>query len=36
LDGKTPSEKVGIIKDEDNKWLTLMKNAVKYQKLNRI
>ena len=32
LDGKTPSEEAGIAIEGDNKWLTLMRNAVKYQK----
>jgi len=32
LDGKTPSEIAGITIEGDNKWLTLMKNAVQYQK----
>lgn len=32
LEGKTPSEEAGISIEGDNKWLTLMQNAVKYQK----
>ena len=32
LDGKTPSEEAGITIEGDNKWLTLMYNAVQYQK----
>jgi len=32
LDGKTPSEEAGIIIDGDDKWLTLIHKAVKYQK----
>lgn len=32
LDGKTPSEEAGITIEGDNKWLTLMKKAIKYQK----
>ena len=32
LDGKTPSEKAGITIEGDNKWLTLIRNAVKYDK----
>ena len=34
LDGKTPSEEAGIIIEGDNKWLTLMRNAVQYKKNN--
>jgi len=30
LGGKTPSEEAGITIDGDNKWLSLMKNAVQY------
>ena len=33
LDGKTPSEEAGITVEGDNKWLTLMKKSIKYQKL---
>jgi len=33
LDGKTPSEEAGITIEGDNKWLTLMKNAVKYKQI---
>ena len=29
LDGKTPSEKCGIKIDGNNKWITLIQNAVK-------
>jgi transposase-like protein len=32
LEGKTPSEAAGVTIAGDNKWLTLMKNAVQYQK----
>lgn len=32
LDGKTPSEAAGITVEGDNKWLTLMKNSIQYQK----
>ena len=32
LDGLTPSEEAGITIEGDNKWLTLMKNAIKYSK----
>jgi len=32
LDGKTPSEEAGITIEGDNKWLTLMRNAIQYQK----
>jgi len=32
LDGKTPSEEAGITIEGDNKWLTLMKKSVQYQK----
>jgi len=32
LNGKTPSEAAGFTIAGDNKWLTLMKNAVQYQK----
>lgn len=31
LGGKTPSEEAGITIEGDNKWLTLMRNSVKYQ-----
>ena len=34
LDGKTPSDEAGITIDGDNKWLTLMRNAVRYEKSN--
>lgn len=32
LDGKTPSEEAGIIIEDDNKWLSLMKTALWYKK----
>ncbi len=32
LSGKTPSEEAGIIIDGDNKWLTLMRNAINHDK----
>jgi transposase-like protein len=32
LNGKTPSEEAGITIEGDNKWLTLMKKSVQYQK----
>ena len=32
LDGKTPSEEAGIEIEGDNKWLTLMRNAIHHQK----
>lgn len=32
LDGKTPSEEAGISIEGDNKWLTLMQNAIQYKK----
>jgi putative transposase len=32
LDGKTPSEEAGITIEGKNKWLTLMKGAIQYQK----
>ena len=32
LDGKTPSEEAGIIIEGNNKWLTLMKKSIQYQK----
>jgi transposase-like protein len=35
LNGKTPSEQAGITIEGDNKWLTLMRNSVKYKKLKR-
>ena len=34
LNGLTPSEKAGITIEGNNKWLTLMKKAIKYQKNN--
>lgn len=30
LDGKTPSEKAGIVIEGANKWLTLMGNAIRH------
>ena len=33
LDGKTPSEKAGITIEGNNKWLTLMKKSIQYQKI---
>lgn len=32
LDGKTPSEQAGITVEGDNKWLSLMRNAIQFQK----
>lgn len=32
LDGKTPSEQAGITIEGNNKWLTLMKKSIQYQK----
>jgi len=32
LDGKTPSEEAGITIEGKNKWLTLMKTSLAYQK----
>jgi len=32
LNGMTPSEKAGITIERDNKWLTLMKTSLWYQK----
>ena len=32
LDGKTPSEEAGITIEGDNKWLTLLRNAVRHSK----
>ena len=32
LNGKTPSEEAGITIEGDNKWVTLMKKSIKYQK----
>jgi len=34
LEGKTPSEEAGITIEGDNKWLTLMKKSIQYQKAN--
>ena len=36
LDGKIPSEEVGITIEGDNKWLTLMRTAIKQQKSKEI
>ena len=36
LDGKTPSEKAGITIEGNNKWLTLMKKSIQYQKAKSI
>lgn len=35
LDGKTPSEMAGITIEGDNKWLTLMKKSIQYQKAQK-
>lgn len=35
LNGRTPSEEAGITIDGDNKWLTLMKNAIQYHNEQR-
>jgi transposase-like protein len=35
LNGKTPSEEAGIIIEGDNKWLTLMRNAIQYSNNNK-
>ena len=32
LEGKTPSEEAEITIEGDNKWITLMKKSVQYQK----
>ena len=32
LDGRTPSEEAGTTIEGDNKWLTLMKKSIQYQK----
>lgn len=34
LKGKTPSEQAGITIEGSNKWLSLMKTAIQYQKAN--
>ncbi len=34
LKGKIPSEQAGITIEGDNKWLTLMKKSIQYQKAN--
>ena len=31
LDGRTPSEEAGITLEGDNKWLTLMRSAIRHQ-----
>ena len=36
LDGKTPSEKAGIEIEGDNKWLTLMKTAIRYKNYKKL
>ena len=33
LNGRTPSEEAGITIEGDNKWLTLMKKSIQYQKI---
>ena len=35
LGGKTPSEEAGITLEGDNKWLTLMHNAIQYKKARK-
>jgi len=35
LNGRTPSEVAGITIEGNNKWLTLMRNAVRYNKNNK-
>ena len=35
LNGMTPSEMAGITIEGDNKWLTLMKTALSYQKYKK-
>ena len=35
LDGKTPSEQAGITIEGDNKWLTLIRKSVQYQKAKK-
>ena len=34
LNGKTPAEMAGIVIEGDNKWLTLMRKSIQYQKAN--
>jgi len=36
LDGKTPSEEAGITVEGNDKWLTLMRNAIKHQRTNKV
>jgi len=36
LDGKTPSEEAGITIEGKNKWLTLMRNAIQYNKIYKM
>ena len=35
LEGRTPSEEAGITIEGDNKWLILMRNAIRYNKNNK-
>ena len=35
LDGKIPSEEAGITIEGDNKWLSLMRNAIRYSNNNK-
>ncbi len=35
LNGMTPSEKAGIVIDGENKWLTLMKTSLSYQRYKK-
>jgi len=35
LNGKTPSEEAGITVEGENKWFTLMRNAIQYQKTKK-
>jgi len=36
LNGKTPSEEAGIMVEGKDKWSTLMRAAIKYQKIKEI
>ena len=36
LDDKTPSEEAGITIEGKNKWLTLMRNAIQYNKIYKM
>jgi len=36
LDGKTPSEEAGITLEGDNKWVTLIRNAVKFERAKEV